>query len=294
MPVVIHTRIVIEIETGCVLEDEHFSYDGPIAEAKGGGGGTSTSTSTTALPAWLQPYAEPFINTYAQKVFQWDPNTGQISGMQNFQAPQQQVAGFTPDQLSGMQAIRTMAPQAQQLAGTGAGMLGNTLAGTYLDPSTNPYLGATYEQAARQQTQQFQNAIMPGLTAAAQRAGQFGSSSMNQAMGGAMSVYNQGLTDLANQIYGGNYQAERGRQLQAQQLVPSTMASMYQPGYALSGIGAQQQALAQNQADVGYANQVSQFELPYTMLSGFGGALGQAGLGAGTSTTRATGSTGGK
>jgi len=285
--VVIHKKVVIDILSGRVIEDEKFVYDGPIAKLKGGNP-SSTTTTNTALPGWLQPYAQQFIGAYQGQVF--DPN-GQMK-QQNI--PQQGVAGFTPDQIASMDQIRSMAGPAQQLALQGANQLGDTMSGKYLDPNSNPYLQNTYELASRQMGQQFQNSIMPGLTAAAQRAGQFGSSSMNEAMGGAMNTYNQGLTDLATQIYGGNYQQERSRQMQANQLLPSSMQSLYQPGMALGAIGAQQQAQNQAQMDTGYQNQVAQFELPYNLLSGFGGALGQSGMGAGTSTTRATGSSGGK
>ena len=40
----IHTKIVIDMRSGEVLEDEAFLYGGPVAECKGGG---SSSTNTT-------------------------------------------------------------------------------------------------------------------------------------------------------------------------------------------------------------------------------------------------------
>jgi|SRR5215831_637652 len=249
----------------------------------------STTTTSTALPAWLQPYAQQFIQSYQGQVF--DPNTGQLNTPT---LPQQGVANFTPDQIAAMDQIRAQAPQAQALAGTGANQLGATLSGQYLDPSTNPYLTDTYNIAARGMSTQFSQNVLPGIQAAAARAGQFGSSAMNQAMAGGVANYQQGLNDLATQIYGGNYQAERARQLQAQQFVPQTMASMYQPAQALYGVGAAQQGLQQQQMDVGYQNQIAQMEMPYQLLSGFGGALGQAGSGAGSSTTSMRGAGGGK
>ena len=36
----IYERIVIDIETGKILDEESYEYNGPIAECKGGGGGT--------------------------------------------------------------------------------------------------------------------------------------------------------------------------------------------------------------------------------------------------------------
>jgi len=359
----IHTRVVIDIESGRTLKDEHFFLDGPIAEAKGGGG-SSTSISSTGLPAWLQPYAQNFLQSYASQAFNVDPNTGQyipkIPGQPTGQtalaggnvgastgqggprhAPQaaqaylaanpdvaadpkygaspqaafqhyldygqnegrqyagpqaaygtgtgspldQQIAQFTPDQLAAMGNIKSMTGSAQNLADIGAGQAAQTLSGAYLNPATNPYLNDTYNIAARSMSTQFANSVLPGVQAAAARAGQFGSSAMNQAMGGATQQYQQGLNDLATQIYGGAYGQERAIQQQAQAQLPTTLGAMYQPQYQLAGIGAQQQQQAQNVFDTMYGNRSAAFELPFNVLSGFGGALGQAGMGAGTSTT---------
>jgi len=42
----IYNRVVIDLETLEVLEEDSFKYHGPIAECKGGGGGTTTSVDT--------------------------------------------------------------------------------------------------------------------------------------------------------------------------------------------------------------------------------------------------------
>lgn len=41
----IHTKIVIDMCTGSVLEDEAYWYDGPVAECKGGGSSSTNSTT---------------------------------------------------------------------------------------------------------------------------------------------------------------------------------------------------------------------------------------------------------
>ena len=41
----IHTKIVIDMRTGSVLEDEAYWYDGPVAECKGGGSSSTNSTT---------------------------------------------------------------------------------------------------------------------------------------------------------------------------------------------------------------------------------------------------------
>lgn len=244
--------------------------------AKGG----STSTTSQNLPAWLQPYAKNFMDTYSQQAY------GDLANRPDLN---QNVAGFTPAQLQSQQMIQGLTGPAQGLANLGGMENARTLSGAYLSPDTNPYLQATYDAAARGVTTQFSQGTLPGVTAAAQRAGQFGSSAMGETMQGAANSYQQNLQDLAANIYGGNYQQERARQTQQLGLAPQTLANMYAPAYQLGGVGAQQQGQAQSELDTNYQNRVTQAEYPYNILSGLGGALGQAGSGAGTSTTKTSG-----
>ena len=168
-------------------------------------------------------------------------------------------------------------------ANWGVNQLDSTLSGQYLNPGTNPYLNATYDQAAGKVAQQYSTAIAPGLAAGAQRAGQFGSSAMNEAMLMSQGQLGSTLNDLATNIYGGNYQQERGRQLGALQMMPQTMQAAYLPSQALMGVGAQKQEQTQAELDAAYANAIAKSEYPFALLSGFGSALGQAGPGGGKS-----------
>jgi hypothetical protein len=180
----------------------------------------------------------------------------------------------------------------QGVANLGAGETARTLSGQYLDPASNPWLGKTYEMAAAPMVSQFQTATMPGIMAAAQRQGQFGSSAMTEAMNLAGGTLGKSLSDLSTQIYGGNYQQERARQMQTMGLLPQTLQASYYPQQVLYGMGAQQQEQSQAELDAAYQNAVGRAEWPFNILSGFGGALGQAGSGAGTSTTTSRGSGG--
>jgi hypothetical protein len=111
----------------------------------------------------------------------------------------------------------------------------------------------------------------------------------------AMSRYDLGenLADQGTKIYGGNYTNERQNQLQTLSQLPNTLNAAYTPQQALLGVGAQQQQQNQGLYDANYMNALNRTQYPYEVLSGFGGALGQAGMGAGTSTTKAGGSGGG-
>lgn len=89
-------------------------------------------------------------------------------------------------------------------------LLGDTATGKYLNPATNPWLKSTYDQGFGQ----VQNSVGSAMAGA----GRFGSGAMAGALG-------SGATNLANEIYGTNFQNERNRQLQAQQTIGQFQSS---------------------------------------------------------------------
>lgn len=93
----------------------------------------------------------------------------------------------------------------------------------------NPYLDAMFGQASRGLTTQFQQATMPGIHAAFGSGGRTGSGAHQQAMGTAQQQLGTSLGDMASQIYGGAYESDAARRLQA--------AQSLQAG-ALGGVGA--------------------------------------------------------
>jgi hypothetical protein len=116
-------------------------------------------------------------------------------------------------------------PALKNFSGTGAtgstqSMLMKAARGDYLSPDSNPWLKSTYDQA-------FGN-VQNSVGSAMAGAGRFGSGAMAGALG-------SGATNLANSIYGTNYQQERDRQQQAQGLI----------GQLQSSDRSQQQAAAQ-------------------------------------------------
>jgi hypothetical protein len=81
------------------------------------------------------------------------------------------------------------------------GYYGNILGG-----QTNPYLDAMFGQAS--------NAVRSKLDSQFAAAGRYGSSDHAREM-------QQGYSDLANQMYGGQYNADQARMMQAAQIAPS-------------------------------------------------------------------------
>jgi hypothetical protein len=114
---------------------------------------------------------------------------------------------------------------------------GRTVQGEYLDPNKNPYLQDTYNRALEQS--------IPSITSGAVSSGRYGS-------GAAGMLSNDMQSRLANDIYGGNYQRERDRQMQAVAGAPMMSSADQLARYA---VGAQRQG--QQQAELG--GQMAQF-----------------------------------
>lgn len=125
---------------------------------------------------------------------------------------------------------------AAQNANPAFAQLGRAANGNYLN--SNPYLDATMDQAARGLTRNFAEGVLPGLDSAASRAGRYGSGMHANVKDAAGESFGRSLADLSTSIYGGNYQAERGRQDAA----ASTLGSQYLQGQGLRASTAGQSA----------------------------------------------------
>ena len=65
----VYTKVVIDMDSLDVLEEENFDYEGLIAECKGGGGGTTTKTEYVQSPEQRQIYQKvlPAITQIGQR-----------------------------------------------------------------------------------------------------------------------------------------------------------------------------------------------------------------------------------
>jgi len=197
----------------------------------------------------------------------------------------QQVAAFDPAQKAGLSALEASAGPSAGLAMAGAGQIADTAGGSYL--GSNPYLNSMFNAASQGMVNQYRNATAPGLSVAAQQGGVAGGSAdrANQAL--AQFGLGENLSQLAAGIYGQDYEAERGRQLQAASLVPQAQASLTAPGQSLLTAGTVQQGQTQAELDATRANAQLQQEYPFTLTSYLANALG-AFTGAGGQTTAGT------
>jgi hypothetical protein len=176
----------------------------------------------------------------------------QMAGRQ-FSQPIQQYPGSTATPTSpyitqGAQQLAQRAAMGSPITGEAEQLGASTLRGDYLDPSSNPWLERTFQAGARGVTSEYQNAVLPALETRFARGGS-GNSNYGAALGRSQDALGTSLGDLATQIYGGAYEAERGRQNQALAMAPM----LQQLGYAdidqLMRAGGVQQAEGQRLLD---------------------------------------------
>ena len=183
--------------------------------------GSETTTSTQAPWSAQQPYLDYMFNQ-AKNIYEG-------GGPQYYQ--DSQVSPFAPAQEQAMAGIENRARTGSTINAANNQMMTDTLQGKYLDPATNPYLTDTFNTAAAQTLAPIQSAFSD--------AGRYGSGINQQ-------VQQRGLNELATNIYGGNYGAERGRQMQAAQFAPQIANQDYYDYDRLMGVGSQVQNQAQN------------------------------------------------
>ena len=122
----------------------------------------------------------------------------------------------------------------------------DTLSGKYLDPSSNPWLKSTFDAAAAPVTRAYMTATAPQTAGAMESAGRYGSGAYQNQVKNNEANLGASLNNLAANIYGNNYQTERGNQMTAAgQSAGLNSAQYINPTAALTA-GNQQQQQQQN------------------------------------------------
>lgn len=169
----------------------------------------------------------------------------------------QGMAGNSPFTQAGADALG--------MAGLGAGQLAATSNGAFLN--SNPYLDRMFGAAAQQVGQQYNNQVMPGINATFGSGGRTGSNAHQQALDMANDSFGSTIGNMAANIYGGNYQSERDRQMAASMGlgnlgtgIASGYGSLGQQnfGQQLSGAALGQQLGQNDWANIGQLGQIGQ------------------------------------
>ena len=197
-----------------------------------GGGQTQQSNQYTSLSPWIQPYVSSYLGAAQQQVFQTDPTTGQLTGVNPYNpygsynpaggqygmtpsqqaAAQSSVAGFTPLQQQQQQGVAGLQNPWQTNAASGqtlqsintANQLGASATpqdfqnqvGGYMNPYINQALAPSLQLLNQQYGMQG-----AGQQAAATSAGAFGGS--REALMEGLNEQNRNLA--ANQLVGNAY-----------------------------------------------------------------------------------------
>lgn len=222
----------------------------------GGGGGGGSSTTVQSIPDELKPLASAYTNKAISLSHQpFQPYTGQ------------RYADLNTSQRLGIGMVQDRALNGGQMLGNAESALSQTIAG-----QTNPYLDAIVNKA--------QASVLANASAAAARSGSFGNS-------GIAEMAARQMGDVATSMYGGAYDADASRRLQAIGMAPGINAAGYQGAQQLFNVGQIMQDQNQQNLDFGYSQFQEAQNLPYKNLASMSGVFG-SNLG-GKSTTTQTG-----
>ena len=226
----------------------------------GGGKGSDQDVTQRSEP-WIG--AQPFI----KDVLQIGQDQYQSGGPQFF--PDATYVPFSPYTEQAINSQVARAGVGNPLVQASQANLVDTASGNFLN--SNPYLDATFQQAMR--------SALPSINATFGMGSRTGSNAHTQAIG-------QTASDLLTDIYGDNYQQERGRQLQTAALAPAFAANDYQDIQALFNAGGIVEGKA-NQVLQDRMNRYNYYQnLPEANLDRYAQVVyGNPGINFGTSTT---------
>lgn len=159
--------------------------------------------------------------------------------------PQNTVAPMSNQTRQGINAYTQTATQGTPVTDSAQQQVNATLQGDYLN--SNPYLDAMYNNAAGAVTRNYQEAVAPSIAANFGLSGRSGSNmAFANAMDSSRDTLSRNLGGMAANIYGGAYENERGRQMQAASMAPETAALNYFDSNQLLQAGRLQDTYNQN------------------------------------------------
>ena len=218
--------------------------------SKGSNPSSVTTTTSTEPSEFIKPYYTQAINS-AQELYE-NPNAPSFF-------PNNTYVDFAPETNTALQLASARAIQGNPLLGSSQQEINKILSGDYLDPTTNPYSQALFNQMAGD--------VMSDVNSQFTEAGRFGS-------GANQEILTQELGQLANQVYGDQYNRER-------ELMASTMATApglgemdYNDIAKLQGVGVEKESLEQAKLQDAIARYDYEQQKPYIKLNQYLGAQG--------------------
>ena len=211
---------------------------------------TNVQTSTQSEPSdFIRPYYQEAIDA-SQDLYQ--------SALPNYFPNNTYVA--TPAETQTALALATnRATAGNPLLNQSQTEAGNILSGNYLDPNSNPYSQALFNQMSGD--------VASKVNSQFTKAGRFGS-------GANQEILADSLGNLANQVYGDQYNRERQNMVNATQIAPQLGEMDYNDISRLNQVGDTREGIEQ----VKLQDAISRFDYeqqkPYLKLNQYLGALG--------------------
>lgn len=224
----------------------------------GGGGGGGESKTVQSIPDELKPLANAYTNT--------------AIGLNNtpYQAyGGQRYADLNGVQMAALNATADRAMDGSQTINNAEAALNQNIQGG----NTNPYLDQMVGKA--------QDSVRSQFNTGAVNSGSFGNAGLQE-------QFQQGLGDVATQMYGQAYDQDRQRQMQSIGMAQQFGNQAYTDAEKLMGAGQTLQDQQQQGLDFQYQQSVEQSNDPYKKLAAMGGVFG-SGLGQSSSTTQSGG-----
>lgn len=210
----------------------------------GGGGSDSTTTATTQNYSPEEAAQRAKVQEEASRIY--GATAPSISGAAY---PGAQVQPFSATTIAAQDlAIQNAGTQQQgfqqAMQGFDYGMTGA------MDVQNNPYLQSAITAAIRPVTQQYVDpgGVLSSIRTNATDAGQFGGIRQGMAEGIAAGRYSQNAMDLAGTMASSAYDKGQDTFSRTLALAPQTLGLGNQAPSTLSGVGAQQEGLGQEQA----------------------------------------------
>jgi len=209
----------------------------------------TTSTVSQEPSEFIQPYLTQAMD-YSQDLFE--------SSNPNY-FPNATYVGFTPETQTALDLASARATAGNPLLNQAQTQASGILSGDYLDPTSNPYTQALYNQMAGDVTSKVNSQFT--------KAGRFGS-------GANQEILADSLGDLANTVYGDQYNREREIMANTMNTAPALGEADYNDILKLGQVGAEKESL--EQAKLQDAIQRYDYEQlkPYTKLENYLGNLG--------------------
>ena len=260
----IYTKLVVDIESGEVLEEESREYFESVMYFSGGGSKKTTTVQKSEPPAWQVPYIERALSE-AERLY----DTG---GPEVYRGPR--VARRSPLELVGRREVaQGVVPRQRQAAGIAAsGALAQLAA---VDPQNNPFFQSALESSIRPVFDQMVERVLPNIRGGAIASGQYGGSRQKLAEGLATRGAVRAALDTTAQMGNQAYQFGINAAGRAAQLAPLISATAAMPAETLYRAGVQDRAYEQALINARMQRFLEEQARPYNNLQYFAGLVGQ-------------------